>query len=262
MSIMVEGRAASPFGARLRQWRVHRGLSQLALAASVGSTARHLSFLETGRSRPSRQMVLRLGEALGLRLRECNQLLRAAGLAAAYPEAELSAPDLAPHRAALQTLLRAHEPYPALAIDRHWTVLLANPASHRLYGQDLVGVNIIRRFVADPAARQVIVNWPQVAWAGLHRLRQQSDQTPFDETLTELVRLVEAALHDVPRPDAPSEEPVLCPWYRIDGQIIKTIGIAARFDPTTDVTLDELRIELTYPLDAVADAFFRRTATT
>ena len=262
MPIMVEGRAASPFGARLRQWRAHRGVSQLALATKAGSTARHLSFLQTGRSRPSRQMVLRLGEALGLPLRERNQLLQAAGLAAAYPEAELSGPDLAPHRAALHTLLRAHEPYPALVVDRHWTVLLANPASHRLYGQDLVGTNIIRRFVADPAARHVIVNWPQVAWAGLHRLRHQSDQTPFDQTLTELVRLVQAALHDVPRPDEPNEQPVLCPWYRIDGQIIKTIGIAARFDPTIDITLDELRIELTYPLDAVADAFFRHTTTT
>ena len=262
MSIMVEGRPASPFGARLRQWRTHRGISQLALAAKVGSTARHLSFLETGRSRPSRQMVLRLGEALGLPLRERNQLLQAAGLAAAYPEAELSGPDLAPHRAALHTLLRAHEPYPALVVDRHWTVLLANPAAQRLYGQDLVGVNIIRRFVADPTARHVIVNWPQIAWAGQRRLRHQSGQAPFDQTLADLVRLVEAALHDVPRPDEPNEQPVLCPWYRIDGQIIKTIGIAARFDPTTDITLDELRIELTYPLDAVADAFFRHTTTT
>src|SRR4051794_27601025 len=100
-----------------------------------------MSFLETGRSRPSRQIVLRLGEAFGLPLRECNQLLRAAGLAAAYPEAEeLSGPGLAPQRAALETLLSAHQPYPALVVDRHWTVLLANPASHGLYGHDLVGV--------------------------------------------------------------------------------------------------------------------------
>jgi transcriptional regulator with XRE-family HTH domain len=262
MSIMVEGRAASPFGVRLRQWRGHRGISQLALAAKVGSTARHLSFLETGRSRPSRQMVLRLGEALGLPLRERNQLLRAAGLAAAHPEGELSGRDLAPHRAALETLLRAHQPYPALVVDRNWTVLMANPASHRLYGHDLIGANIIRRFVADPAARRVIVNWPQVAWAGLHRLRHQCDQTPFDQTLTDLVRLAETALDGVPRPEEPDEQPVLCPWFQIDGQIIKTVGVSARFDPTTDITLDELRIELTYPLDATADAFFRHTAIT
>jgi transcriptional regulator with XRE-family HTH domain len=259
---MSGGQAVSPFGARLRQWRGHRGISQLALAAKVGSTARHLSFLETGRSRPSRQMVLRLGDALGVPLRERNELLHAAGLAAAYPEADLSGPDLAPYRGALEALLRAHEPYPALVVDRYWTVLLANPPSGRLYGRDLVGVNIIRMFLADPAARNVVVNWREVAWAGLQRLRHQRDETPLDGTLAELVQLAETALHGVPRPDEPDDQPVLCPWFQIGGQVIKTIGIAARFDPTTDVTLDELRIELTYPLDTVADAFFRHSATT
>jgi len=254
---MDRRQVVSPFGARLRQWRTHHGISQLTLAGKVGSTARHLSFLETGRSRPSRQMVLRLGEALEVPLRERNQLLHAAGLPAAYPEADLSSQDLAPHRAALETLLRAHQPYPALVVDRHWTVVLTNQASQRLYGHDLVGANIIRVFLADPAARHAIVNWPDVAWAGLHRLRHHRDQTPFDETLTDLVGLAETALDGVPEPDERNDQPVLCPWFRIDGKIIKTIGIAARFDPAGDVTLDELRIELIYPLDAAADAFFR-----
>lgn len=261
MLIMSGGRAASPFGARLRQWRTHHGISQLALAAKVGSTPRHLSFLETGRSRPSRQMVLRLGEALDVPLRERNQLLHAAGLGPAYPQADLSGPDLAPYRGALEALIGAHQPYPALVVDRHWTVLLANPASTRLYGRDLVGVNIIRMFLADPGARDAIVNWPQVAWAGLTRLRHQRDQMPFDHTLAELVGLVETAVASVYRPDGPDDQPILCPWFRIDGQVIKTIGMSARFDPTTDVTLDELRIELTYPLDTVADRFFRGATT-
>jgi transcriptional regulator with XRE-family HTH domain len=252
---------ASPFGARLRQWRTHRGISQLALAAKVGSTPRHVSFLETGRSRPSRQMVLRLGEALGVPLRERNQLLHAAGLPAAYPESDLRGPDLAPYRAALDTLLRAHQPYPALVVDRHWTVLAANRASERLYGRDVVGTNIIRTFLDDPAAREMVVNWPEVAWAGLDRLRHQLDRTPFDQTLADLVGLAEAALDRVPRATEPTTEPVLCPWFRVGDQVIKTIGIAARFDPTTAVPLDELRIELTYPLDATADAFFRRATT-
>jgi transcriptional regulator with XRE-family HTH domain len=91
----------SPFGARLRHWRAHRGLSQLALAGRVGSTARHLSFLETGRSRPSRQMVLRLGEALEVSLRERNQLLAAAGLPPAYSEQPVTGAELAPYRAAI-----------------------------------------------------------------------------------------------------------------------------------------------------------------
>jgi transcriptional regulator with XRE-family HTH domain len=249
---------ASPFGARLRRWRAHRGVSQLALAAKVGSTPRHLSFLETGRSRPSRQMVLRLAEALGVSLRERNELLLAAGLPAAYPEAGLHSQDLAPYQAALDRLLQAHLPYPAMVLDRRWTVIMANTACAWLYGGDVVGTNIVRRFLADPAARQAIVNWPEVAWAGLCRLRRQRDQAPFDEQLADLVELTETALSGVLRPGEPAPEPVLCPWFRRGEQVIKTIGIAARFDPTAEVTLDELRIELTYPLDAAAEQFFRQ----
>lgn len=250
----------SPFGARLRQWRVHRGVSQLALAAKVGSTPRHVSFLETGRSRPSRQMVLRLSEALAVPLRERNALLHAAGLATAYPHADIQGPDLAPFRAAVDGLLHAHLPYPALVLDAHWNVLSANSACEHLYGSDLVGANIVRRMLADPAAQQAIVNWPEVAWAGLDRLRRQRDQAPFDEELTGLVELAETALADLPRPDMPASDLVVCPWFRVGERVVKTIGVVARFEGTAEVTLDELRIELTYPLDADSDAYFRTAA--
>ena len=203
-------------------------------------------------------MVLRLGEALGVSLRERNQLLHAAGLPAAYPEAGMQSPDLAPFRAALDTLLQAHLPYPAMVLDGHWTVVLANAASARLYGGDVVGANIVRRFMGDPAAQQAIVNWPEVAWAGLDRLRHQRDRAPFDEQLAELVGQAEAALSGIARPDTPSPDLVVCPWFRVGGQVVKTIGIAARFDATAEVTLDELRIELAYPLDEASDRFFRQ----
>jgi transcriptional regulator with XRE-family HTH domain len=250
-------RAGSPFGARLRRWRAHRGISQLALATKAGSTPRHLSFLETGRSRPSRQMVLRLGEALGISLRECNQLLQDAGLAPAYPQASLGGDDLAPYRAVLDRLLHAHLPYPAMVVDNHWTVLLANAACTRLYGSDIVGANLIRRFLTDPAARQAVVNWADVARASLHRLQHQLDRAPSDETLAELIRQTDATLAGLAPPSEPSPEPVMCPWFRVGDQVIRTIGVAARFDPVAEVTLDELRIELIYPLDDIADRFFR-----
>lgn len=249
--------AASPFGARLRRWRAHRGISQLALAAKVGSTPRHVSFLETGRSRPSRDMVLRLGDALGMTLRERNQLLHAAGLPAAYPQSDLGGHDLAPYRAALDRLLQAHLPYPAMVLDRHWTVLMANAACTTLYGTDIVGTNLARSFLTNPAAREAVVNWAELAWTGLDRLRHQLDQTPFDDALADLVRHAETTLAGVTRPGEPSADPVLCPWFRIGNQVIKTIGVAARFDPTAEITLDELRIELLYPLDAIAERFFR-----
>jgi transcriptional regulator with XRE-family HTH domain len=241
----------------LRQWRLHRGVSQLALAAQVGSTGRHVSFLETGRSRPSRQMVLRLGEALGMSLREHNLLLAAAGLPPAYPEMPVTATELAPYRDAIDRLLRAHEPYPAMVVDAHWTVLFANSACTALFGGQVVGVNMVRRMLADPAAAQVIVNWPEVAWAGLARLRRQVQQTPLDEALKALVTLAETAVSDLPPPVTPPRDLVVCPWFQIGDQVIRTIGMAARFDPVTEVTLDELRIELFYPLDSAAERYFR-----
>ncbi len=107
--------------------------------------------------------MLRLGEALDVPLREHNQLLHAAGLPAAYPESGMHSPDLALVRAALDALLQAHLPYPAMVLDGHWIVLLANAACARLYGGEVVGADMVRRFASDPAARQAIINWPEVA---------------------------------------------------------------------------------------------------
>jgi len=202
-------------------------------------------------------MVLRLGEALDVTLRERNQLLQAAGLPPAYPQVDLGGNDLAPYRAALERLLQAHLPYPAMVLDRHWTVLMANAACTLLYGTDIVGTNLVRSFLTDPAAREAVVNWAELAWNSLDRLRHQLDQAPFDEPLADLVRHAETTLAGIARPREPSPDPVLCPWFRIAHQVIKTIGIAARFDPTAEITLDELRIELLYPFDAIAERFFR-----
>jgi transcriptional regulator with XRE-family HTH domain len=252
-----QGGPASPFGARLRQWRRQRGLSQLGLAVAADSTPRHISFLETGRSRPSRQMVLRLAEALGASLREANELLHAAGLPAAYLQAELASPDLAPYRAAIERLLAAHEPYPAMALDARYTVVAANRPCTALFGPQLAGSNFVRDALADPATAQKVVNWPEVAWAGLDRLRQDARRSPFDEELHSLISLAEAALDGVPRPSAAEGGLTVCPWFRIGSKVVRTIAMTRRFDHPTEVTLDELRIELMYPLDDDADRFFR-----
>jgi transcriptional regulator with XRE-family HTH domain len=251
----------SPFGTRLRQWRAARGVSQLALAGRIGSTSRHVSFLETGRSRPSTAMVLRLGEALDLPLRERNELLHAAGLAAEFPEASLGSVDLVPFRAAIDSLLTAHLPYPAMVLDRHWDVLMANAACARLYGDGLAGSNIVRRFLTDPRARDMVVNWPEIAGSALGRLRRECGRAPFDDTLMELLRDAEAALGDLPDRPQQVADFVLCPWFRVGDRIVKIVGVAAHFDATVEVTLNELRIELSYPLDADSDEFFRSSAT-
>jgi transcriptional regulator with XRE-family HTH domain len=248
---------ASPFGARLRQWRRRRGLSQLGLAGQVGSTARHISFLEAGRSRPSRPMVLRLAETLGVGLPEFNELLRAAGLPAHYPRADLDSADLAPYRATIERMLDAHDPYPGMLIDGHWNVLSANRAAVALFGSALIGSNFVRDALTDPTVAQAIVNWPEVAWAGLDRLRADLDRAPFDGELQQLVRLAESVLAGVPRPGTAKADLMVCPWFQIDGQVIRTITMVARFDHPAEVTLDGLRVELMYPADDLADRFFR-----
>jgi transcriptional regulator with XRE-family HTH domain len=250
---------ASPFGTRLRQWRQQRGLSQLSLAGQVGSTGRHISFLETGRSRPSRQMVLRLADALAVGLRDTNDLLHAAGLPASYPSAGVDSPDLAPYRAVVDRMLAAHEPYPGMVLDGHFTVLAANPPCRVLFGQDLVGVNFVRDALANPAAAEGIVNWPEVAWAGLDRLRRQHRLTPFDVELGRLVTLAETALAGVPRPEQAGQL-LVCPWFRVGERVVRTVALVARFDHPAETTLDELRVELLYPMDEVAEQFFRSSA--
>ncbi|MCZ8284189.1 MAG: helix-turn-helix domain-containing protein, partial [Bacteroidia bacterium] len=130
-------RAAQPFGDHLRHWRQHRRLSQLDLAQEADVSTRHLSFVETGRSVPSREMVLRLSERLDIPLRERNALLVAAGYAPMYRERPLNDPALASAREAVELLLKSHEPYPALALDRHWNIVATNRmVPHLLAGAD------------------------------------------------------------------------------------------------------------------------------
>lgn len=203
-------------------------------------------------------MVLRLAKALGTSLREANELLHAAGLPAAYPQAEFASPDLAPYRAAIERLLAAHEPYPAMVLDTRYTVVAANRACAALFGPKVVGSNLVHDALADPAMAQAIVNWPEVAWAGLDRLRQDARRSPFDQEVRSLISIAEAALDGVSRPPPAEAGFMVCPWFDISGTVVRTIAITARFDHIAEVTLDELRVELMYPLDGDAERFFRR----
>ena len=195
-------------------------------------------------------------------MRDRNPLLHAAGLPSAYPQSDLADPDLAPYRSIIDLMLRAHEPYPAMVVDRLWNVVAANAAALGLFGGGLVGANVVQHYLASPAARQAIVNWPEVAWAGLARLRQQANLAPFDDELRALVAdaeraLAEQALAGLASP--PTEAGLtLCPAFRVGDQVIRTIGVVARFEPVAEVSVGELRIELTYPMDEAAERFFRR----
>ncbi|HEU5430142.1 MAG TPA: helix-turn-helix domain-containing protein, partial [Thermomicrobiales bacterium] len=170
--------ATRPIGELLREWRERRRLSQLALALDADVSSRHVSFIETGRSRPSREMVLRLAERLDVPLRERNRLLLAAGFAPAYPERGLADPDLAQIRQAIDLVLAGHEPYPALAVDRHWNLVAANRAVASLLAgvaPDLLTppVNVLRLSLAPAGLAPRIINLPEWRAHVLERLRRQ-----------------------------------------------------------------------------------------
>jgi transcriptional regulator with XRE-family HTH domain len=203
---------ASPVGELLRHWRATRRLSQLALALEASTTARHLSFVESGRSQPSREMVLRLARALDVPIRERNQLLLAAGYAPFYREAGLDGAQAAQVRAALGRMLAAHEPFPAVVMDRHWNVVTANSAADAFFGwllseREAGGpANVIRLMFAPEGLRPFVANWDAAAEALIQRIHREAvGGVPDPETLA----LLDEALA---YPGVPSRW--LCPDFR------------------------------------------------
>ena len=247
----------SPFGRGLRHWRRIRGVSQLDLATTAATTTRHVSFLETGRSRPSREMVDRLGDALTIPLRERNRLLEMAGLAPAYVEGDLDSQDLAPFQAAIDRLLAAHEPYPGFVLDRHWNITRTNLGSE-LFLANFDGRNLIE--LALGAWRPMIDNWTAVVNALKERVAADLLRFPADDALADLHDRLGQALGPAGQRTEPSTSRVICPHFNIDGTTIRTITVAARFESVADITLDEIRVELIYPEDHISERFFREQA--
>src|SRR5215212_2567232 len=181
-----------PIGDLLREWRERRRLSQLALALEAEVSTRHLSFLETGRARPSREMVLRLSERLEVPLRERNRMLLAAGFAPAYPERDLDDPALSVARAAIDRVLAGHEPFPALAVDRHWTLAAANrvvPALLTGVAPELLRppINVLRLSLHPDGLAAQIANYLEWRDHLLARLSRQVELTA-DPRLSDLLQ--------------------------------------------------------------------------
>ena len=250
--------APTPVGQLLREWRERRRLSQLDLSIQADISTRHLSFVETGRSRPTPEMILRLTEQLDVPLRERNQLLLAGGYAPAYPQHGMDEPELESVRAALRQVLRGHEPYPAVVINRWWDLVDANSALAPLVegcAPHLLEppVNVLRLSLHPDGMAPRILNLAQ--WRGhlLEQLHRRALQTG-DARLLEL----EAELRDYPGGDSKSAAPsdvVLPLQLRHGDRELSLFSIEARVGTATDVTVDELTIETFYPADAAtADA--------
>jgi len=266
--IKMAGVQTQPVGNLLRKWRERRRLSQLDLACEAEISTRHLSFLETGRSAPSREMVLRLAEQLDVPLRERNVLLIAAGYAPAFPERPLADPALQAARKAVDLVLAGHEPYPALAIDRHWTLIASNNAVPPLLAgvESLLlqpPVNVLRLSLHPAGLAPRIANL--VEWRShlLARLRRQIEVTA-DSILEELLK----ELCDYPAPsdagtatagDDDDYAGVVVPFRIVTEQgILSFISATTIFGTPVDITLSELALESFFPADETTANTLRR----
>ncbi|MBC8136879.1 MAG: helix-turn-helix transcriptional regulator [Fibrella sp.] len=262
--------SAPRIGNLLREWRQRRRMSQMELSFAAEVSTRHLSFVETGRAAPSREMVIHLAERLEIPLRERNTLLTAAGFAPLFPERTLADPALSAARAAVEMVLAGHEPYPALAIDRHWTLIAANQAAQRLLGgiapELLVPpMNVIRLSIHPAGLAPRIVNFRQWRSHLLARLRHQIEVTA-DPLLVELMR--EASNFPVPDGGAGDNASfhtevagIVVPLRILtDFGILSLLSTTTVFGTPVDVTVSEIALETFYPMDADSSAALHRLA--
>jgi transcriptional regulator with XRE-family HTH domain len=240
-------------GDLLRQWRQRRRLSQLDLAIAADVSSRHLSFVETGRSRPTSEMILRLAEHLDIPLRDRNALLLAGGYAPAYPERGLAEPELAAVRHALSRVLRGHEPYPAVVVNRWWELVDANAGialfTRHVDSQLLAPpVNVLRLSLHPDGMARRIANLPEWRAHLLARLHHQA-VAAGDARLAELHEELAGYPGGQDPPPAPAD--VVVPLrYRGNGQELRFLSITAMVGTPMDVTVSELAIESFYPADA------------
>lgn len=258
--------AGSGIGSMLRDWRQRRRLSQLDLALEAGVSARHLSFIETGRARPSAEMVIRLADQLDIPLRVRNQLLLSAGYAPAYGQHGLEAPEMGPVREALERVLGGHEPYPALVVDRHWGMVAANRAVGLLTSGVAPAlleepVNVLRLALHPDGLAPRIANLGEWRAHLLDRLGRQAVVSGdpalavLHDELTSYPGGDRSHAHDV----AVGE--IATPLrLRHDGVELAFISTLTTFGTAVDVTLSELSIEAFLPGDAATAAVLRETA--
>ena len=261
------------FGCALKFWRNQRKTSQLDLALAADISQRHISFLETGRAQPSREMVLHLAQVLDVPLRERNGLLRMAGFAPAFQQRGLAADDMKVVQRALDMTLAHHAPFPAIVIDRHWNLLQANDPAQAWLG--LIGdadalwsrvdgsgnKNVYRLTFHPDGLRPMIKNWMQVRGHLLARLQAEVEQAPADRRLRALLEEIRAldadslATHHAAAADHP-QLPVIPMQLELDGVALSMFSMISTFGTAQDVTAEELRIESFFPADASTQAFF------
>jgi transcriptional regulator with XRE-family HTH domain len=246
-------------GDLLRHWRAVRGKSQLDLASDAATTPRYVSFVETGRAQPSRQMVVRLARALDVPLRERNDLLVAAGFAPLYSLEPLDSPAMARVEQAVTSVLTGHEPFPAVVMDRAWNLVRANDGAAGLFGRLFApepvpaGANVLRLVIEPGPVRRSLRNWASVVPALLERARREAVGGVLDRDTAELVTALRGR-HDVAEllasPDTSrSYAPVVDLCFAVGGAELSFFSVISTIGTPIDVTAQELRIEAFFPAD-------------
>lgn len=261
-------RQDAPLGTLLREWRGARRISQLSLALEADVSPRHLSWIETGKSQPSRDIVMRLADTLQVPLRERNLLLLAAGYAPKYAERGLQAPELAAVHRAIEFVLCHQEPFPAFVLDRHWHIVRANPAAARLARAlrgGSVHDNMLRQFFDPNDMRAVVANWEEVARDLLRHLHDQVASTPSDAVaralLDEMLRYPGVPTRWRRRELDAAPPPLLTVEFAHGVRRLRFFSTISTFATPWDVTVDELRIECTFPADDETARFCESLAT-
>ncbi len=265
MTSATASRAQSPVGELLRQWRERRRISQLDLSIQADISTRHLSFVETGRSAPSRDMVLHLADNLEVPLRERNHLLLAAGYAPVYGESALDAPQMAAVRQAVRLVLKAHEPYPAVVVDRKWNLVDANETIALLTAgaaPELLTppVNALRLSLHPQGMAPRIVNLGEWRAHLLSRLRREIAVSADPDLAALYDELSDYPCDDpAPRVEVPGPGDVVVP-LRIRTEVgeLRFFGTVATFGTPLDITVAELSIESFFPADPETSEAVRR----
>jgi transcriptional regulator with XRE-family HTH domain len=255
------------FPGLLKRWRTSRRLSQEQLALDAEISTRHLSYLETGKSRPSREMVLLLASALELELKERNVMLTSAGFAPVYTSSALESLELAPVRKAIELLLEKQEPYGAVLVDRCWNVLRMNQGAMRMLARFVdpetveprIATNVVRAILHPSGMRPFLVNWLEVAQVALERLERECATYPTDETrraLLDEVRQypgVEAISASTPATGAPMS---LVHLKHGDDEL-RLFTMLTTIGTPLDVTAQELTLESYFPADEATERWLR-----
>ncbi|MGD1866533.1 MAG: helix-turn-helix domain-containing protein [Phormidesmis sp.] len=256
------------FGQLLKHWRSQRNFSQLALSMASDVSQRHISFIESGRSHPSREMIVKLATVLDIPLRQQNKMLTAAGFAPIYSEFDLSAPEVAPIRKALEFTLKQQEPYPALVMDRYWNQMMVNKGAENLLGWLIgahtvpkeIGLNLIKLMLHPQGIRAYVKNWDAVTTHLIHRVyretlaegKDEQSQILFDELLTypDVQTLYQAPVQDS------WQLPLLSTTFAKEHQQQSFFTTLTTLGTPQDITLQELRLECLFPADEATEQQF------